>query len=398
MSPVLRLKRGHERAHVHPWIFKGDVANVGAVEPGEVVTVVDAGGRFVGRGFFNPRAALCCRILTRQDEPIDAAFFASRVRDAIALRGAAFGHGGPTTQDPQPPRLGRLVWSEGDGLPGLVVDRYGDVLALQCLTLGMAQSRPTLVAAVRAALGDLPVFSADDQVVAGLEGFAPARGWVDRAGPDAVVVDEDGVQLRVTLGSGHKTGLYLDQRVNHRRVADFAAGRQVLDAFAYTAAFACHALVRGARGAVCIESSHEALAAARENFALNGVGDRAKLVAGNVFDELRRLEREGARFGLIVLDPPPFARSRAVVEAAARGYKEINLRAMRLLEPGGVLATFSCSHHVSEETFEEICRDAASDAGVTLRVLEKLTQAPDHPVLLTVPETRYLKGLLLEGV
>jgi 23S rRNA (cytosine1962-C5)-methyltransferase len=409
---VLRLKRGHDRAHVHPWIFKGDVANVGAVEPGEVVTVVDAGGRFVGRGFFNPRPALCCRILTRQDEPIDAAFFASRVRDAIALRGA-WGFGGPESWGPHvqrgvggpelwgphvQQRLGRLVWSEGDGLPGLVVDRYGDVLALQCLTLGMARSRGAIVAAVRAALGDLPVFSADDQVVAGLEGFTPERGWVDRAGPDTVVVDEDGVKLRVTLGGGHKTGLYLDQRVNHRRVADVAAGRQVLDAFAYTAAFACHALVRGAARAVCIESSHEALAAARENFALNGVAGRAELVAGNVFDELRRLEREGTRFGLIVLDPPPFARSRVAVEAAARGYKEINLRAMRLLEPGGCLATFSCSHHVSEETFEEICRDAASDAGVTLRVVERLTQAPDHPVLLTVPETRYLKGLLLEGV
>jgi 23S rRNA (cytosine1962-C5)-methyltransferase len=235
-------------------------------------------------------------------------------------------------------------------------------------------------------------------VAAGLEGFAAERGWVDRAGPDSVVVEEDGVKLRVTLGGGHKTGLYLDQRVNHRRVADFAAGHSVLDAFAYTGAFACHALVRGARDAVCLESSHEAIAGARENFALNGVSDRAEIVAGNVFDELRRLEREGARFGLIVMDPPPFARSRAALDAAARGYKEINLRAMRLLAPGGRLATFSCSHHVSEAAFEEICQDAAADAGVTFRVLEKLTQAPDHPILLTVPETRYLKGLLVEAV
>jgi len=383
--PTLRLKRGHDRPRAHPWIFKGDVADVSAPEPG-ALTVVDSAGRFVGRGFFNPKPALCCRILTRQDEPIDAALFERRVREAVALReGAAHA-------------LGRLVWSEGDGLPGLVVDRYADVLAIQCLTLGMARSRPLVVAALRAVLGEMPIFSADDPVAAGLEGFAPERSWVDQAGPDSVVVDEDGVKLRVTLGGGHKTGLYLDQRVNHRRVAERASDRMVLDAFAYTAAFACHALVRGARGAVCIESSPEALAGAHANLELNGVTDRAEIVADNVFDVLRRLERDGTRFGLVVLDPPPFARSRTAIEAAARGYKEINLRALRLLEPGGRLATFSCSHHVSEAMFEEICRDAATDAGVTVRVIEPLTQAPDHPVLLTVPETRYLKGLLLERV
>jgi 23S rRNA (cytosine1962-C5)-methyltransferase len=383
-GPVLRLKRGHDRPRAHPWIFKGDVADVGTVEPGEAVTVVDSLGHFVGRGLFNPRPALCCRILTRRDEPLEAAFFEARVREAVGRRGDA--------------RLTRLVWSEGDGLPGLVVDRYGDVLTVQCLTLGMAKLRPAIVAALRAAVGDLAAFNTDDSVAAGLEGFTPERGWAGRAGPEAVVVEEDGVRFRVTFGAGHKTGLYLDQRVNHRVVTGHAAGRTVLDAFAYTAGFACHALVRGAARAVCVESSPDALAGARENLALNGVADRAELVPLNVFDELRRLERDGARFGLIALDPPPFARSRTAVEAAARGYKEINLRAMRLLEPGGRLATFSCSHHVSEAMFDDICRDAAADAGITLRVVERLTQAPDHPVLLSVPETRYLKGLLLESV
>ena len=385
MSAVLRLKRGHDRARVHPWIFKGDVADVGAGEPGDAVTIVDSTHRFVGRGFFNPRPALCCRVLTREDEPLDAAFFGRRVGTAIALRGTG------TT-------LARLVWSEADGLPGLVVDRYDDVLVIQCLTLGIARQRDAVVGALRAAVGDLPVFSADDPVSAGLEGFTPERGWSDRPGPDALIVEDDGVKLGVALRGGHKTGLYLDQRLNHRRVAETAGGGTVLDAFAYTAAFACHALARGARHAVCIESSADALAMARENLALNAASDRATLVAANVFDELRRLERERARFDLVVLDPPPFARSRAALDAAARGYKEINLRAMRLLGPGARLATFSCSHHVSEAMFEEICRDAATDAGVTLRIVETLTQAPDHPVLLTVPETRYLKGLLLELV
>ena len=388
---VLRLKRGRDRPRVHPWIFKGDVADVGPAAPGDDVTVVDAGGRFVGRGFFNPQPALCCRILTRRDEAIGAAFFERRIREAIALR-ARLGIRAETAASE------RLVWSEGDSLSGLVVDRYAGVLVVQCLTLGMARSRARVVDALRSTVGDCPVFSADEAIPANLEGFTPERGWVDRPGPERVIVEEHGVKLSVTLGSGHKTGLYLDQRVNHRRVAEVAAGRRVLDAFAYSAAFACHALVRGARAAVCIESSPAALAAARENLALNGVAERAEILAANVFDELRRLEREGARFGVVVLDPPPFARGRAAVEAASRGYKEINLRALRLLEPGGHLATFSCSHHVSAGAFEEICREAATDARVPVRVVETLTQSPDHPVLLTAPETHYLKGLLLEAV
>jgi 23S rRNA (cytosine1962-C5)-methyltransferase len=384
-APVLRLKRGHDqRARTHPWIFKGDVADVADVEPAGAVTVVDAGGRFVGRGFFNPRPALCCRIVTWTDEPLDDRLLARRIAAAVGRRA------------PEVP-AGRLVWSEADGVPGLVADRYGPVLVVQCFTLAMAARRPALVAALRAVAGDLAVMSADEPAAARLEGFDPARAWVDREGPARVVVDEAGVRLAVTPGTGHKTGIYLDQRENRPRVGALGAGRDVLDAFAYTAGFACHALHAGARRAVCLESSPEAIAGARDNLALNGVADRAEIVAGNAFDELRRLERARARFGLVVLDPPPFARGRTALEAAARGYKEINLRAMRLLDHGGALATFSCSHHVSAGLFEEICRAAAADAGVRLRVVATLGPAADHPVLLTVPETVYLKGLLLQA-
>ena len=384
---VLRLKRERdERARSHPWIFKGDVGDVTDVAPGSTVTVVDSGGRFVGRGFYNPRPALCCRLLTWADEPLDAAFFRRRIAGAAALRARAAAAGAC-----------RLVWSEADGLPGLVVDRYGPVLVVQCLTLGMARARATVLDALAATVGALPVFAMDEDAPARMEGFEPARGWAGAPGPPAVEVDEDGVRLGVTLGAGHKTGLYLDQRENRVRAGRRAGGRDVLDAFAYTAGFACHALAGGARRAVCIESSPEALAGARENLARNGVAERAELRAANVFDELRRLERAGARFGLIVLDPPPFARSRAAVPAALRGYKEINLRAMRLLERGGSLWTFSCSHHVAEADFEAVCAAAAADAGARLRVVERLTQASDHPVVLTISETRYLKGLLLEA-
>jgi 23S rRNA (cytosine1962-C5)-methyltransferase len=384
-AAVLRLKRGHDRARVHPWIFKGDVADVTGAEPGAAVSVIESSGRFIGRGLFNPRPGLCCRIVTWRDEPIDEALWRARIAEAVARRAGQTG-------------AMRLVWSEADGLPGLVADRYGPVVVVQCLTLGMARRRAALAAALRAALGDVAVFSADDPASAALEGFTPASGWIDdRPGPANVIVDEGPARLLVRLGAGHKTGLYLDQTDNRLRVGALAAGRTVLDAFAYTAGFACQALAAGATHAICLESSKEALAGAIDNLALNGVADRAEVRDDNAFDALRALERAGQRFGLVILDPPPFARTRTALPGALRGYKEINLRAARLLEPGGILATFSCSYHVSETAFEETVRSAAVDARVRLRLLGALGQSADHPAFLTVPETRYLKGLLLQA-
>ncbi|HKZ08390.1 MAG TPA: class I SAM-dependent methyltransferase [Methylomirabilota bacterium] len=258
------------------------------------------------------------------------------------------------------------------------------------------------------ALGGLfpgePVYRADDLTAARVEGFEAERGSVGAPGaaaaeaPSEVIVAEGPCRFAVTLGAGHKTGLYLDQRDNHRLVAAHARGRRVLDAFAYTGAFACHALAAGAAAALLIESSAEAVEGARANLALNGLAERAAIRDANAFDELRALAAARERFGLVVLDPPPFTRRKDAVDAAARGYKEINLRGLRLLEPGGLLATFSCSHHVTPEMFESVCRAAAGDAGVPARVLATLTQARDHPVLLAVPETRYLTGLLLQAV
>ena len=386
-SAVLRLKKGRDqRARTHPWVFKGDVADVSDVAPGDAVTVLDSGGRFVGRGLFNPRPALCCRIFTWVDEAIDAAWMARRLAAAVRARAGIARE------------AVRLVWSEADGVPGLVVDRYGPALAVQCFTLGVARRREAIVAALRGLAGDLPVAAADDTAMAGLEGFEPASGWLDRPGPDEIVVAEGGMRLAVRPGAGHKTGLYLDQAENRVRVGGLAGRGDVLDVFAYAGAFACHALAAGAARAVCVESSPDAVTAAKRNFELNGLVARAEVRAVNAFDELRRLDRERERFALIVLDPPPFARGRTALAAALRGYKEINLRALRLLAAGGRLATFSCSHHVDDTTFEATCREAAADAGLRLRILERLPPAADHPALLTVPETRYLKGLLLEAL
>ena len=287
----------------------------------------------------------------------------------------------------------RLCWSEADGLPGLVVDRYGPVSVVQCLTLGMARNADW----IREALGRLfpgeETLRLDDPTAARIEGFDPVR----ESREAELTVEEGAGRILVTLGAGQKTGLYLDQRDNRLLVGSLARGRRMLDAFSYAGGFACHALLGGASAALLVDSSADALALARRNLTLNGVDDRATLGEGNAFDALRDLESRNERFGLVVLDPPPFTRRKDAVEAAARGYKEINLRALRLLEPGGLLATFSCSHHVTPALFEDICRQAAGDAGIRPRVLSTLTQSRDHPILLTVPETRYLTGLLLQA-
>jgi 23S rRNA (cytosine1962-C5)-methyltransferase len=378
-----RLKAGH------PWIFRGEIADLrGRWRAGDAVEVADAGGRLLGRGFYNPRTSLACRLLTRLDEPIDAAFFLRRLEAALAYRRAA----GLLSE------AYRLCWSEADGLPGLVVDRYGPVSVVQCLTLGMTRAEAEVAASLESLFPGGRVYRLDDPTAARIEGFEAQQRWRDDPGPSDFVVVEGACRLTVVVGAGQKTGLYLDQRENHALVAARAEGRRILDAFSYAGAFACHALLAGGSSALLLDSSADALALARRNLELNGVLDRAELREANTFDALRALEAGGERFGLIVLDPPPFTRRKEAVEAAARGYKEINLRAARLLEPGGLLATFSCSHHVSPALFEAICRDAIGDARVQMRVRATLGQSPDHPVLLAVPESRYLTGLLLEAV
>ncbi len=387
----LILKRGRD-ARVkggHPWIYRGEVAEVvGDWRAGEAVSVLDSQGRFVGRGFYNPRPSLVCRLLTRQDEPVDGSFFRRRVEAALAFRRA-----GGLVSD-----AFRAVWSEADGLPGLVVDRYAAVTVIRCLTLGIIHCRQWIIEALQDLEGLTHFYAHDEDTAARLEGFEPLQGWVGPAGPSEVEIREGPCRFVVAIEGGQKTGFYLDQRENRALVAGFAAGQRLLDVFCYSGAFACQGLLAGAREAVAIESSPEAFALARRNLALNGLAERAELREGNAFDLLRGMERSRERFDLIILDPPPFTRTKTALEAAARGYKEINLRALRLLNPGGILATFSCSHHVSPAQFEEICRAAAADAAVTVRVLAALSQSRDHPVLLTVPETRYLKGLLLGAV
>jgi 23S rRNA (cytosine1962-C5)-methyltransferase len=381
------LKRGAERRvnAGHPWIYRTQVADLkGFSQAGETVEVLDAGGRYLGQGFYNPRPSLCCRLLTRRDEAIDAGFFTRRLEAAWEYRRTAGLIGDAY----------RLCWSEADGLPGLVVDRYGPVSVVQCLTLGMFRASGWITETLGRLFPDGSIHRLDDTTAARLEGFDARQDPVGRE----LVITEGDCRFGVTPGAGHKTGLYLDQAENRALVARHAGGRRVLDAFCFSGGFACHALRSGATQALLLDSSVDALALARRNLELNTAADRAELKEGNAFDLLRGLEAAGERFGVVVLDPPPFTRRKDSIEAAARGYKEINIRGLRLLEPGGILATFSCSHHVTPGLFEDICRQAAGDAGVNVRVLRTLSQSRDHPILLTVPESRYLTGLLLEAV
>jgi 23S rRNA (cytosine1962-C5)-methyltransferase len=371
----------------HPWIYRADVARLdGAWHADEAVTVVDAGGRLVGRGFYNARPQIVCRLLTRDDEPVDAAFFRRRLEAAWRFR-QTLGYDGDA---------GRVVASEGDRLPGLVVDRYGEVLVLQALTLGIERHAPALAALAAEVTGARAVYRRADAVAAAIEGLEGGSGWLVGEAAAEVEIREGPCRFRVDLAGGHKTGFYLDQRENREAIATVAADREALDAFAYTGAFSAWLLARGAAHVVAVESSADAGARARAHAEAHGGPGRFALLAANAFDALRDLERDGRRFDLIVLDPPSFTRRKTAVEAALRGYKEINLRALACLRPGGVLATFSCSHHVSPALFEEVCRAAAGDAGRPVRVRAVFRQARDHPVLLAVPETSYLKGLWLE--
>jgi 23S rRNA (cytosine1962-C5)-methyltransferase len=384
---VLRKGRDRRARAGHLWIYGGEIDRVDdGIEPGAAVDVVDHRGRFLGRGYYNPASSIVVRIMTRRrDEDVDGALLRRRIAQAIAYRRQFFAAGESC----------RLVFSEGDWLPGLTVDRYGPCLAVQIATLGIDRLRDDLVAVLLDAAHPRGIFERSDLGVRAREGLPPRTGLLAGEVPDAVEVTIDGLRFLVELKAGQKTGMYLDHRFNRRALLPFAAGRRVLDAFCNTGAFALYALKAGAESAIGLEIAKECLEMARRNAELNGLAARCTWVEGNAFDLLKDLDRRQERFGLIVLDPPAFTKSAQATEAARRGYKEINLRALRLASPGAVLLTSSCSYHLGAEQFLEVVREAAADAGREVTLVEMRGQAPDHPVNLAVPETRYLKCALL---
>jgi 23S rRNA (cytosine1962-C5)-methyltransferase len=389
-TPALILKPGREKSlhRRHPWIFEGAIAQVrGDPQAGDTVAVKSADGAFLAWAAYSPQSQIAGRVWTfREHETVDAALIGRRLDAALAYRRWL-----NIDSDAQ-----RLVYGEADGLPGVVIDRYAGVLVLQLTSAGAEAWRDVIVGLLAERFPDAAVYERSDAEVRQLEGLETRTGLVRGMLPEAVQIAEHGLRFQVDVVRGHKTGFYLDQRDNRRLVASHAQDREVLNCFAYTGAFTVHALAAGARSVLSIDSAAEALAQAREHVRLNGLDPtRCEWREADVFQELRRLRDAGRRFGLIILDPPKFAPTHQMAERAARGYKDINLTAMKLLEPGGILATFSCSGGVSADLFQKIVAGAAWDAGVELRLLTRMGQAADHPVSLDYPEGEYLKGLLL---
>lgn len=393
MSARIVLARGKEAPQFrrHPWVFANAVEHLnGRARPGDTVLVETHDGRVLGRAAWSPDSQIRARMWTFDaDETIDDAFFRRRVTTAVARRAALPALAG---QDGV-----RLVHGEADGLPGLVVDRYGDVLVMALNAAGVEKWREALLAALLRATGAAHVYERSDSDVRRLEGLEPRVGPLHGAPPASSVISEHGVRIAVDLVEGHKTGFYLDQRDNRRLTRDLAPGRRVLNCFCYTGGFTLQALAGGAREVLSVDSSGPALAAAQASLALNPALDatRARWRDADVFELLRELKSTDERFDLIILDPPKFAPSSAHAERAGRAYRDINRLGLQLLAPGGLLMTYSCSGGVSAERFRSFVAAAASDAGVDAVTLQHLQAGPDHPVALAAPEGEYLKGLLL---
>lgn len=386
------LKAGREKSLLrrHPWVFSGAIARTeGNTSAGETVRVVAQDGRFLGTAAWNPAANISARVWDwNENTAIDASFFRSRLERAIRMRRELFARG--------PKEAERLVHAESDGLPGLIVDRYADVVVLQISSAGCQRWRETIIDSLQRLTGARAIYERSDADVIELEGLAPRTGVV-KGTLDSPVIEvlENGVRLHVNVASGHKTGFYLDQRDNRLQVGQLATNREVLNCFSYTGGFTLQALAHGAAKVTSVDSSADALSLAREHVALNDMpAERCEWIDADVFQYLRQLRDQNRRFDLIILDPPKFAPTAASAERAARGYKDINLLAFKLLRPDGLLATFSCSGGVSADLFRKIVAGAALDAGCTAQVLNQFHAAMDHPVSLAFPEGEYLKGLL----
>ncbi len=387
------LKPGRERSLLrrHPWVFSGAVARLeGSPASGDSVRLHAADGRFLAWAAYSPHSQIRARVWSfEESESPGLAFFRRRIERALALRRALVAQ--------ETGNALRLVHGEADGLPGLVVDRYGDTLVVQVLSAGAERWRDTLVDVLGELTGCARIYERSDAEVRKLEGLPERTGALRGDAPAAPIeIVEHGLRYAVDVVGGQKTGFYLDQRDNRRRIRELAAGREVLNCFCYTGGFSLAALAGGASSVASVDSSGAAIELGRRNAQANGLADsRAEWREADVFGYLREVRAQGRGFDLVVLDPPKFAPTEKHAPAAARAYKDVNLNALKLLRTGGLLATFSCSGGVSADLFQKIVAGAAADAGVSATILERFHAAPDHPVLLEFPEGEYLKGLLL---
>jgi 23S rRNA (cytosine1962-C5)-methyltransferase len=372
----------------HPWIYRTEIAHIdGDPTPGAIALVKDQRGHVLGQAMINVRSQITGRLLSRMEEPIDEPFVERRIREALARAG----------RSPRGADACRVVFGEGDRLPGLIVDRYGDLVVMQILTAGMERLRDPIVRVLRRVVEPRAIYERSDGSARKLEGLDLRTGFAWGSGDTGVWIREDDLAFFVEVALGQKTGFFLDQRENRAAVRRLARGREVLDCFCYSGGFAVSAAAGGAASVVGLDVSAEALAWAERSADRNGLAGRCAFTTVNVFDQLRTFARERRHFALVILDPPAFTKGRDALAGALRGYNEINLRAMKLLSPGGILMTCSCSYHVDTPVFLDMLRSAAADARREFRLLEIRTQARDHPILLAAKETQYLKCVILEA-
>jgi 23S rRNA (cytosine1962-C5)-methyltransferase len=382
-TTVTITKRGAQRVHArHCWIYRSDLTQAGEAQAGDVVRVRDPRGRVLGSALYSSRSQIALRMISFEDVEIDRDFWRARLASAEALRDRVV----------QDTTAFRLVYGESDLLPSLIIDRYNDCFVIQTLSQGMDALKQTWTELLAERYSPRAIIERNEARVRDLEGLPRSTGVLFGSDPGEIIIEENSIRFAVNLVEGQKTGAFLDQRENRVAASRYARGR-ALDCFTYHGAFALH-LAKGAEEVVAVDVSSTAIETATRNAELNGARN-IEFREGNVFDLLREMEQAGERFDVINLDPPAFAKNRAAVEAAARGYKEINLRAMKLLEPGGTLITSTCSYHMSEDEFLNVLAEAAADARRSAQILERRMQARDHPVLVSMPETHYLKCIIL---
>lgn len=383
----LRKKTGDRVVNGHPWIFGNELGDTeGAAEPGDIVEVYSYNGSFVGKGYINPASQIRIRLLTRnKNEAIDAQFFFSRISEAWEYR----------------KKLGyvencRLIFGEADQLPALIIDKFNDYFVLQTLALGMEKWKDAIVDALQKIFSPKGIYERNDVPVRSLEGMDQRKGFLSAPFDTNIILQENGLKFNVDIENGQKTGYFLDQQDNRRAIEHVVKGADVLEVFCYTGTFSLHAAKYGAKTVLGLDISDNAVETARRNATLNGFESICRFEAVNAFDVLKQWVKDGKRYDVVILDPPAFTKSRENIQKAVTGYKEINLRAMKLIRPGGFLVTASCTNLVSPEMFLDIIDEAAKDAKRILRQVEWRTQASDHPILRNIPSTQYLKFLVAQ--
>jgi len=383
----LRKKIGDRVVNGHPWIFGNELGDSeGVAEPGDIVEVYSYNGSFVGKGYINPASQIRIRLLTRnKNEVIDAQFFYNRISEAWEYRK----HLGYVENC-------RLIFGEADQLPALIIDKFNDYLVIQTLALGIEKWKEAIVAALQKIFAPKGIYERNDVPVRTLEGMPQIKGFLSEPFDTNIILNENGLKFHVDIENGQKTGYFLDQQDNRRAIAHVTKGADVLEAFCYTGTFALHAAKYGAKSVLGLDISENAVATARRNATLNGFEDICKFEAVNAFDVLKQWVKDGKRYDTVMLDPPAFTKSRENIDKALTGYKEINLRAMKLIKPGGFLVTASCTNLVTPEMFLDTIGQAAKDAKRTLRQVEWRTQASDHPIIWSIPSTQYLKFLIVQ--